>query len=205
MNKICFSIPIFRSAEADLPASVQEVLKRRFYDLVRWYQTDANYWRWKLSVLSVSKLLRLWNEYTALETHSQIWPYFSSFLLTCEVDLFKVLEILAQMWHYINQPTKVTSDFIVNYLKNLKTNTKTLIHSIWMRPQEPQGCQKMRQDPLNTPFEVWCAKIAPRLKSIQKSLWKQGVFWHIFFQFWQFLQFVPFLGNFSARTRQFYL
>ena len=74
------------------------------------------------------------------------------------------------------KPTKVTLDFILNYLKkviggataqkNLKTNTKTLISSIWTHPWGPQGCQKMRQDPLNMPFEVWCAKIAPKLKNI---------------------------------------
>ena len=28
-----------------------------------------------------------------------------------------------------------------------------------------QGWQKMHQDPLNTPFEVWCTKIAPKLKN----------------------------------------
>ena len=97
---------------------------------------------------------------------------------------------MAQMWHYIiflsHKPTKVTSYFIVNYLKkviggattqkNLKTNNKNLIYSIWTRPQEPQGCQKMRHDPLNTLFEVWCAKIAPKLKNIQKSPRKQGFF-----------------------------
>jgi hypothetical protein len=42
--------------------------------------------------------------------------------------------------------------------KKLKTNTKTLRSSIWIRPQGPQGCQKMRLHPLNTPFEVWCTK-----------------------------------------------
>ena len=50
---------------------------------------------------------------------------------------------MAQMWHYIiffsNKPTKMTSDFVLNYLKkviggatnqkNLKTNTKTMISS----------------------------------------------------------------------------
>ena len=29
------------------------------------------------------------------------------------------------------------------------------------------GCQKMRQDQLNTSFEVWCAKIAPK--------WRPGI------------------------------
>ena len=58
----------------------------------------------------------------------------------------------------------------------LKTNTKTLIYSIWIRPQGSLGCQKMRQGPLNTPFEVWSAKIAPKLKNIQKCPRKQGFF-----------------------------
>ena len=57
----------------------------------------------------------------------------------------------------------------------LKTNTKTLISSIYMWAQGPHWCQKMRQDPLNMPFEVWCAKIAPKLKNIGKSLRKQGL------------------------------
>ena len=45
------------------------------------------------------------------------------------------------------------------------------------------GCQKMLQDLLNMPLEVWCAKIAPKMKNIQKSLRKQGFFWHFFFNF----------------------
>jgi hypothetical protein len=87
---------------------------------------------------------------------------------------------MAQMGNYVifldRKPAKVTSDFILNYLKKviggattqkkLKTNTKTLISSIWIHPQESQGCQKMRKDLLNTPIEVWCAKIAPKLKNI---------------------------------------
>ena len=63
-----------------------------------------------------------------------------------------------------------------------KTNTKTLIYSIWIRPQGSLGCQKMRQGPLNTPFEVWRANIASKLKNIQNTLRKQG-FFDIFFQF----------------------
>jgi hypothetical protein len=100
------------------------------------------------------------------------------------------------MRHYINffshKPAKVTSEFILNYLrkviggattqKNLKTKTKTLISYIWIRPQGPQGCQKMRLHPLNMPFEVWCAKIDPKLQNIQKAIRKQG-FLTCFFQF----------------------
>ena len=44
------------------------------------------------------------------------------------------------------------------------------------RPQGSQGCQKIGQDPLNMPYEVWCANIAPKLKNIWKCLWKQGFF-----------------------------
>jgi hypothetical protein len=63
----------------------------------------------------------------------------------------------------------------------------------------------MRQDPLNMPFEVWCANIAPILKNIQKGLGKQ-VFFDIFISnFDGFLKFVPFWGNLSAKTQQFCL
>jgi hypothetical protein len=58
-------------------------------------------------------------------------------------------------------------------------NLKTLISPLLIRPQESKGCQKMRQDPLNMPVEVWFAKIAPKLKNIQKGLRKQ-VFFDIF-------------------------
>jgi hypothetical protein len=34
----------------------------------------------------------------------------------------------------------------------------------------------MRQGPLNTPFEVWSANIAPKLKNIRNTLRKQGFF-----------------------------
>ena len=121
-------------------------------------------------------------------THSQMGDYFFSQLLTCEVYLIEVLEIVAQMQQYIIilslKPIKVSSDFILNYLVKScrgrhhselsKTNTKTMIAAIWIRPQGSQGCPKMRQDPLNMPVEVCCAKIDLKLKNIQKSLRKQG-------------------------------
>ena len=75
-----------------------------------------------------------------------------------------------------------------------KTNAKTLIFAIWIHRQGSQGCQKMRQDSLNMPFEVYCANIALRLKNIQKSLRKQ-VFFDIFFQFWWFFEVCVFLGQ----------
>ena len=45
-----------------------------------------------------------------------------------------------------------------------------LFKSIWIRPQGSQGCQKMRQDPLNMPFEVWCANIAPERHKLRKTV-----------------------------------
>ena len=45
--------------------------------------------------------------------------------------------------------------------KIIKTNLKTHISPLLTRPQGSQGCQKMRQDLLNMPVEVWCAKIDP--------------------------------------------
>ena len=60
--------------------------------------------------------------------------------------------------------------------KIIKTNLKTHISPLLTRPQGSQGCQKIRQDPLKMPVEVWCAKIAPKLKNIWKYLRKQGFF-----------------------------
>ena len=49
--------------------------------------------------------------------HSQIGHYFFSYLLTWEVDLSEIIEIMAQMCQYVIfwslKPTKVTSDFIL--------------------------------------------------------------------------------------------
>ena len=48
--------------------------------------------------------------------------------------------------------------------------TLFLFKSIWIRPQRSQGCQKMRQDPLNMPFEVYCANIAPERHKLPKII-----------------------------------
>ena len=53
-----------------------------------------------------------------LKSHSRMGHYFFSYLLTWEVDLIEILEIMPQMWQYVIflslKPTKVTSDFILN-------------------------------------------------------------------------------------------
>jgi hypothetical protein len=45
------------------------------------------------------------------------------FIRNSRVDLIEVLEIMAQMWQFIillrHKPSKVTSVFILNYLKNV--------------------------------------------------------------------------------------
>ena len=55
--------------------------------------------------------------------HSRMEHYFFSYLLTCEVYLIKVLEIMAQILQYITflslKAIKVSSDFILNYLKKV--------------------------------------------------------------------------------------
>ena len=59
----------------------------------------------------------------AKNSNSQMEHYFFSYLLTCEVYLIKVLEISAQMLQYITflslKAIKVSSDFILNYLKKV--------------------------------------------------------------------------------------
>ena len=59
-------------------------------------------------------------------SHSRIWPYFFPYLHylpTCEVNLIEVLKIMAQMGPYniflSLKPTKMTSDFILSYLKKV--------------------------------------------------------------------------------------
>ena len=55
--------------------------------------------------------------------HSRIGHYFFSYLLTCEEYLIEVLGIMAQMLQYIillsPKAIKVSSDFILNYLKKV--------------------------------------------------------------------------------------
>ena len=56
-------------------------------------------------------------------SHSQMEHYFFSYLLTFEVYLIKVLEIMAQILQYITflslKAIKMSPDFILNYLKKV--------------------------------------------------------------------------------------
>ena len=84
--------------------------------------------------------------------------------------------------------------------KIIKTNLKTHISPLLTRPQGSQGCQKMRQDPLNMPVEVWCAKIAPKLKNILKSLRKQE-FFDIFSSILMVFEICVFWGQFQHKRK----
>jgi hypothetical protein len=62
----------------------------------------------------------------------------------------------------------------------------------------------MRQDPLKMPVEVWCAKIAPKLKNIWKSLRKQGffdIFSSILMVFWR----LCLMGAFLAKRKNSFI
>ena len=61
-------------------------------------------------------------------------------------------------------------------------------------PPGISGCQKMHQGPLNTPFEVWCANIALKLKNIQSTL-RKPVFLTFFFNSDDFMNWA-FLGQY---------
>ena len=94
--------------------------------------------------------------------HSQMEHYFFSYLLTCEVYLIEFLEIMAQMLQHITFSKPESNKGEVRLYFELfekscrgrhhseisKTNTKTMISAIWIRPQGSQGCQKMHQGPL---------------------------------------------------------
>ena len=157
----------------------------------------------------------MWDTLYQAYTHSRMEHYFFSYLLTCEGDLFEnsaTKSYIVTFFHV--KSIKVTSGINLRWKKKSarwrchaeksKTNLKTLVSPLWMRLQGSQGCQKMRQDPLNMPCEVWCANIALKLKNIWKSL-SNRVFWWFFFNFDSFLQFLHFEGNLSAKEKQFHL
>ena len=112
-------------------------------------------------------------------SHSQIWSYFISYLLTCEVDLFEVLEIMAQMWHYIiflsHKPTKVTSDFIWNYLK--KQDQRYILRSLSSQQlKDKKFVKKNCQKNLSKKVKKILLKNSSK-KFFEKILWKSWKIW----------------------------
>ena len=125
-------------------------------------------------------------------SHSQMGHYFFSYLLTWVVDLIRDYGSNVAIYHFLKPETN-KGDFRLyfelvqkscwghSHSKILKRNTKTLICSIWTCSQGSLGCQKMRQGPLNKPFEVWCTSIAPKSKNIFKKIYickRKLIFWH---------------------------
>ena len=51
-----------------------------------------------------------------------------------------------------------------------KTNTKTLIFAIWIRPQGSQGCQNIRFFFSQIKLLSFCANIAPKRHKLQKTI-----------------------------------
>ena len=86
--------------------------------------------------------------------------YFSSSILL----IFLLCVICMQSKPYIH-----LANFCYHFF-SIPTNAKTLIFSIWIHPQGSQGRQKMRLDPLNMPFEVWCANIALERHKLRKTV-----------------------------------
>ena len=100
-------------------------------------------------------------------THSQI----GHCLLTCEVYLIEVLETMAQICQCIiclsRNPIKVSSDFILNYLKkscrgaptlrNIKNKLNNRDIFTMDAPQGCQGCQKNQKVQRINKFMCFCA------------------------------------------------
>ena len=46
---------------------------------------------------------------------------------------------------------------------------KTCVTPLFRRPQSPQGCPKKQNHSLSSNLVVWCAKIGPKTKKLQKT------------------------------------
>ena len=124
----------------------------------------ATHWTYLLQILS-----QLCFQRVAFSGNYEIVAIFSD-----KTTIFKDLNYKADTGQHFHKSEK--SARWRHRHKIIKTNLKTHISSLLTRPQGSQGFQKMRPDPLNMPVEVWCAKIAPKLKNIWKYLRKQGFF-----------------------------
>ena len=69
------------------------------------------------------------------------------------------------------------------------------VSSLLMRTQESQGCQKMRQHPLNSNFEVWWANMDPKLTEILKNGKKIEFLDNFYFNFDSFFEVSSNLGQ----------
>ena len=106
------------------------------FKLYIWFiQIDVSYIEWStFCYFQEDMITRGWtlDFFREPPSHSWMGHYFFSYLLTWEVDLIEILEIMHQMWQYVIflslKPTKVTSDFILNYLKKVVGGATTQIY-----------------------------------------------------------------------------
>ena len=100
--------------------------------------------------------------YNVIPLTCYYWSLFSSGISNMGHQHCKQRYLESSLYYITLYYTKVI------HLNTQPVQTLFLFKSIWILPQGSQGCQKMRQDPLNMPFEVWCANIAPE----RHKLWK---------------------------------
>ena len=119
----CYNVQIFCSYMATLVADSHptHIPKSDIVLLLLVIKSDCNtnqYQNLQFSFHSVCNF-----SVRTLWSHSRMELYFFSYLLTCEVYLIEVLEIMAQMLQYITflslKAIKVSSNFILNYLKKV--------------------------------------------------------------------------------------
>ena len=132
------------------------------------------------------------------------WTYLLQILskLCCQNIFFLDLDYKPDIEQHFYKSEK--SARRCHHHKIMKTNLKTLVSPLLTRSQGSQRCQKMRQDPLKMPVEVWCAKIAPKLKNIWKYLRKQG-FFDIFSSILMFFLSLCILGAILAQKRNSFI
>ena len=110
---------------------------------------------------------------------------------------------------------KVTSSFnlkITNFFARWRQHPQNSwnifqiqITPLFRRPQGPQGCLEKRNYPLSLNLVVWCAKIRPKTKKLQKTC-RNTIIFNIFFVNSEVFQSFLVLGPILARqTTKFQL
>ena len=135
---------------ARIPIWTETLWTETFWTETFWTGT-LSHWTYLLQILS-----QLCFQRVAFSGNYEIVAIFSD-----KTTIFKDLNYKADTGQHFH--TTETSARRCHRHTIIKTNLKTHISLLLTRPQ---GYQKRPQDPLNMPVEVWCAKIAPKLKNI---------------------------------------
>ena len=127
----------------------------RYYNTTMvFYPTLTSHWTYLLQILSKLRFQRV-----AFSGNYEIVA-----ISTDKTNIFNDLDYKADIGQHFHINEK--SARWRQRHKIIKTNLKTHISPLLTCPHKSQGCQKMGQDPLQMPVEVFCAKIAPKLKNI---------------------------------------